>query len=389
MATNFTARMVANLKPAAKPFYVVDTTRLVLRVATNGSKTWSVRYWHGDGQRRLTLGAYPVLSLADARLRAKNALKLVEDGADPAELKRERRDADTVGDFAPIYIEKWAQPKKKSWKIDQMRLNIDVLPAWKRKLMRDVTRRDVEDLLDSIAKRPAPIVANRVRSLLHKMFAFAVKKEVVTSNPVTNTDRREEHSRDRVLTPDEIRTFWTACDALPLEMGAAFKLRLIAAQRGGEVFAMRWQDVDLESGWWTIPASGSKNGLAHRVPLSAPAIDLLTALHVKAQQQTKPSIYVFRNARGKRQQAEAVATFAIADFKGHDLRRTAASLMASDGVNEWVIGKILNHKDKGVTKIYVRHSYDNEKRIALDAWARTLTGIIEQKSGDVLAFARA
>jgi integrase len=195
-----------------------------------------------------------------------------------------------------------------------------------------------------------------------------------------------------VLTADELRAFWAAADQLAPEMGAAFKLRLLTAQRGGEVFNMRWQDVDLDSGWWTIPASGSKNKLAHRVPLSSAALDLLTELRgnedarLKGQKEPKPSIYVFRNARGKRQQADAAATFAIDDFRGHDLRRTAASMMASNGVNEWVIGKILNHKDKGVTKVYVRHSYDAEKKIALDAWARTLTSIIEKKPADVLAF---
>lgn len=395
MAVNLTPRTVANLKPSATAYYVVDSTRLALRVAPNGTKTWSVRYRSGRLQRRLTLGSYPVLSLADARKRAKHALKQVDDGLDPAELKHARREADTVDDFAKIYIEKHAQVKKKSWKVDQMRLNIDVVPKWRHKLMRDITRRDVDDLLDVIAKRPAPVVANRVRALLHKMFNFAIKKEVVTTNPVTNTDRRDEHSRDRVLTSEELRTFWAACKALPLEMAAAFKLRLVTAQRGGEVFDMRWQDADLEGGWWTIPASGSKNKLAHRVPLSSVALDMLKEVRAKEderlrrQKEPKPSIYVFRNARGKRQQAEAAATFAIADFKGHDLRRTAASMMASAGVNEWVIGKILNHKDKGVTKVYVRHSYDSEKRIALDAWVRVLTNIIEQKDGaKVVAFAR-
>src|SRR5207249_6714678 len=115
------------------------------RVAPNGVKSWSVRYRAGREQRRLTLGGYPTLTLADARKRAKNALKLVADGADPAEVKQARRDADTVDDFATIYIEKWAMPKKRSWKVDQMRLKIDVLPAWEHRLMKDITRRDVED----------------------------------------------------------------------------------------------------------------------------------------------------------------------------------------------------------------------------------------------------
>ena len=130
------------------------------------------------------------------------------------------------------------------------------------------------------------------------------------------------------------------------------------------------------------------------MPLSTAAVDLLKGLranadeHLKTQKHPKPSVFVFRNARGKRQQAEAAATFKIADFRGHDLRRSAASLMASSGVSRLVISKILNHVERGVTAVYERHSYDAEKRIALDAWARALTAIIEQKSADVLSFVR-
>ena len=402
MPTNLTARTVANLRPGAQPYYVVDTTKLALRVAPDGSKTWSVRYRIGRAQRRLTLGSLSVLTLADARQRAKDALKLVADGVDPAQVKQDRRDADTVADFADTYIKRAkapdsdGRPKKKSWKTDEARIAKDVLPHWKHRLMRDITRRDVRELLDGIVARGAPISANRTRALLHKMFNVAIKLEVVVANPVTGTEKPgTEHQRDRVLTHDEIRTFWTACDAQPPEMGGAFKLRLVTAQRGGEVFGMRWRDVDLEGGWWTVPASGSKNGLAHRVPLSTTALDILkdvrtkTDERLKKQKDAKPPVFVFAGGRGKRQQAEATATFNIVDFHGHDLRRTAASCMASSGVPRLVISKILNHVERGVTAVYDRHSYDNEKGIALDQWARTLTAILEdKKDANVLPFAR-
>ena len=136
-----------------------------------------------------------------------------------------------------------------------MRLNIDVLPAWRHRLMRDITRRDVRDLLDTVAER-APIVANRVRALLHKFFAVAIDHEVVDVNPVTGTPKpvKKESRRERVLTHDELRAFWTATESLPLEMRAAFRLLgTITAQRGGEVFGMRWQDVDLVGGWVDDP----------------------------------------------------------------------------------------------------------------------------------------
>jgi integrase len=409
MATQLTALTVKKMKPRATAFYVSDTKirGLQLRTAPDGSQTWSVRFRIGRQQKRLTLGDAKVIPLGDdkddkgkkidgARSLAREALHKVKNGTDPAEAKREGRDADTVGDFAKTYIEKHAKAKKRTWKDDQRQLDRDVLPAWRNKPMKEITRRDVRELLDTIAER-APIMANRTRSLLHKMWNVAITLDVVESNVVTATDKPgEEQQRDRVLGHDEIRRLWKACDALPLEMAATFRLRLVTAQRGGEVIDMPWSEVDLASRWWTIAAERSKNGLAHRVPLSAPALAILTALkaqedrRLKTQKDAKRSPFVLAGARGKRQQAEAAATLGIENFRGHDLRRTAASLMAGAGVQRLVISKILNHVETGVTAVYDRHGYDAEKRIALDDWGRVLTGILRKKDKtNVVAFARA
>ena len=400
MAITLTARTLASLVPRELAYYTTDDVipGLQVRVAPSGERTWSVRYRIGRRQRRLTLGSFAVLSLAEARKRAKEALKQATNGVDPAESKRQRREADTVEDFAlDTYIAKYAQPKKKSWKADQWQLNRFVLPAWRHRLLRDVTRADVRDLLESIALTSGPIAANRVRALLHKLFNVALERDVVTINPVSGTRRPGvERSRDRVLTPDEIRTFWQATEALDPPMRGAWRVRLLTATRGGEVLSMKWADVDLVTGWWTIPASASKNGLAHRVPLAPAVVAVLGELRTLAdsriarQKTPKLPVFVFEGARGKRQQAEAAGTFGIADFQGHDLRRSAATAMGSSGVSEAVIAKILNHKDRGVTKVYVRSTYDNEKRIALAAWARDLTRIIEGKADDkVLPFVAA
>ena len=180
---------------------------------------------------------------------------------------------------------------------------------------------------------------------------------------------------------------------MPPEMAAAWRLRLLTAQRANEVRDMAWSELDLAAGWWTIPAERSKNAMSHRVPLSPPALAILTDLRaredarLKAQKVPKPTTYVLAGARGKRQQADAAATFKLADFRGHDLRRTAASLMTGSGTSRLVVSKILNHAEPGITAVYDRHGYDAEKRVALDAWARTLTGIVEQKDTNVVAFA--
>jgi integrase len=247
-------------------------------------------------------------------------------------------------------------------------------------------REDVRQLVEDVAEAGAPIVANRVAALVSKLFAFALDRDLVTVSPAVRIPRPgQEHARDRVLTEEELRAVWQAFDALEPTMGAFYKLRLLTAQRGGEVASMRWQDVDIEAGWWTIPAGVSKNKLAHRVPLNKTAAALLGTLLASA---SKDAVYVLEGARGKRQQAEAAATFQVTDFRGHDLRRTAASLMASAGVPRLTISKILNHVERGVTKVYDRHSYDPEKKAALNWWATRLAAILEDKDrGRVLPFA--
>jgi len=244
------------------------------------------------------------------------------------------------------------------------------------------------------------VLANRVVALLSKMFTFAIDAEIVDASPMARFKRpTKEQARDRVLTEDEIRTFWTATETLDAPMRAFWRLRLLTAQRSVEVNTMKWADVDLDGGWWTIPATVAKNGLSHRVPLSGSALTILTDLRTlldaelqarrDAGKDAKEPVYILDGARGKRQQSEAAAEFGIDDFHGHDLRRTAASLMASAGCARLVIGKVLNHSEHGITKVYDRHSYDPEKKIALDTWARTLDSILNAKPGTVLPFAKA
>ena len=196
-----------------------------------------------------------------------------------------------------------------------------------------------------------------------------------------------ERRRDRVLTADELRMLWQKLDAESPPMAAAFRLRLLTAQRGGEVHDLRWADLDLDGAWWTIPGESSKNGLPHRVPLTAAVLKILRGLRGTARPDAE---YVLEGARGKRQLSEATAKLAIPDFRGHDLRRTAASCMASAGVPRLVIGKILNHAEPGDTAVYDRHSYDAEKRAALEQWARTLDALLKkrQKRAAVIHFSR-
>jgi len=204
----------------------------------------------------------------------------------------------------------------------------------------------------------------------------------------------KEASRDRVLTDDEIRRIWDACDTQNPYVSAWFRLRLVTAQRGGELLQMRWQDIDEKSHFWSIPAEYVKNAHGHRVYLNALARKILDTVprdgksvwvfpksfmgdykHVgrRLAQSTRANIVVeSKSSPGERDKA---------DIRGHDLRRTAASLMASGGVPRFVISRLLNHsEEKDITSVYDRYGYDAEKRASMEFWNRQLGAILKGKS---------
>ena len=266
------------------------------------------------------------------------------------------------------------------------------MPRWKDRPIRDVSRRDITALVEGIAARGAPVTANRVIALLSRMFRFALDEDLISASPAVRIPRltnEQARRRERVLTDEELRRFWTACEALTDEMAAFYKLRLLTAQRGGEVASMRWTDVDLETGCWTIPSAVTKNKPMHRVPLNESALAILTTLRAAVDERLRQPypdetpreapVYALQNARGKRQQAEAARSFEIVDFRAHDLRRTAATNMAATGVPSEHVSRVLNHAEGGpkATHVYNRYAYDSEKRAALDTWASTLMKILE------------
>jgi integrase len=222
------------------------------------------------------------------------------------------------------------------------------------------------------------------------MFNFGIERDWLEVNPCHMVKRAAaERQRDRVLNEDEMRAVWKALDDEDLVIAAVFRLRLLTAHRGGEVLGATWSEIDLASAWWTIPAERSKNGLAHRVPLSPPAVKVLRAL----RSRTGDSTWLFpspkkesANIAHAQKAIERVVDRSGVHFRGHDLRRTAASLMVGAGVSRLVVSKILNHVETGVTAVYDRHGYDLEKRAALDFWGKRLDQIVSGKRSRVLAF---
>lgn len=408
---------VKALSPKASPVDVRDgeLRGLILTVLPSGRKQFSLRYRAKGKQRRLVLGDYPGLSLAKARRLARSKQTAIDSGADPAADRQaaRRRPTDTVEALATDYLAKHAKHKRTAAE-DERILKVDVLPYWRDRSVKGLTRRDVRALVERVADR-APVMANRVLAVVRKMLNFAVDHDWIDANPAARVQKpAPEASRDRVLTDDEIRRLWRILSNQPTTeekaapgrkravgsdddplcpispaLAAALKVRLLTAQRGGEVARMRWADLALppddpkvaQVGWWTIPGEHTKNGQPHRVPLTA---DVIALIREQAREDRERGEYVFTAMgtgsvmdRAKKAPSKIAALLGF-EFRGHDLRRTAATKMAEAGVPRDHIAKVLNHVEGGprATKVYDRYAYDAEKRDALETWARRLGSIL-------------
>ena len=375
--------VVRAIKPGPKrvDYYDVDERGLALRVYPNGKKTWNTVYRYNGRMRRHTFGTWPATSPAVARKRARGALADVEKGIDPAAKKREERQAESFAELAHEYLERHAKPKKKSWQEDERIINSELVPAWGHIKAKNLKRADVRALLDKIVERGSPIAANRTLEIIRKMYNWGIENDLVEANPCHRIPKpAKERQRDRVLTEDEIQHAWTAMCEEALLTRSFFQLRLVTAQRGIEIRSMRWKNIDGD--WWTIPAEFSKNGLSHRVPLSPMAAKIIS--DIEADTGRSPDEWVFPSpVKPGEHIGELFTAFdrirnrsEIENFKAHDLRRTAASMMTSVGIPRLVVSKILNHVETGVTAVYDRHSYDQEKRDALDQWSRKLKTMV-------------
>ncbi len=405
----FTDKSIAALRSKPERYEKWEGGGFGIRVSPHGVKSWIWLYRFQGMPRRMTLGTYPDLSLSKAHIKLEHARELLKSGVDPgaAEVEQHRaeRAAETVGELIDSYIEKWAKPRKRSASEDERILEKDVRPAWGRRKAKDIVRRDVIALLDKIAEdRNAPIQANRTLAVVRKMFNWALSRDIVPASPCAAVKAPgKEVRRDRVLSADEIKGLWTALGKADLAISKpirlALKLQLATAQRKGEVTGAEWSEFDIEEEKvWTIPAAKAKNGMAHRVPLSPLAIELLKEIKAappKKGKRKKAPIsegetaerprWLFPSPRGGKPitgpavdhaMRDNLDELGIAEATPHDLRRTAASHMTSIGISRLVVAKLLNHAERDVTSIYDRHSYDAEKRHALEAWSARLEEIV-------------
>ena len=228
---------------------------------------------------------------------------------------------------------------------------------WGNKRIQDITKRHVLDLLDSIIERGGGLSANRVLAVIRKLFNWAVQRSIITASPVAGIKPPlSEQSRDRILSDDEIRWLWQACDKAGYPFGSMAKLLLLSGQ-AVRISGMTWGELDLDKVLWVIPAGRSKNNQKHEVPLSDAALSVIAALpRIKSDSgfllTTNAETPVSGYSRAKGMLDKAMLEIArdeqgqdvkIPRWTFHDLRRTAVSGMARLGIALPVIEKVVNH----------------------------------------------
>jgi integrase len=393
-----TAKFIQNVRPATARREIPDSgcRGLYLIVQPSGQQAWAVRYRFGGKTRKLTLDSG--LTLAAAREAATKALHELNRGHDPAALKFEAiakaeeaaadRERDTVERLAEQFLNQYARRKtrKNSWRQAEHVFHKIALPAWQGRTVHDIQRRDIRELVEKVAV-DRPIMANRALGHLSKFFNWLCEQDIIAASPCAGVKPpSKEHARERMLSDDEIRALWHACDAIGAPAGPAVKLMLLTGQRCGEVVGMRRSEISGDV--WTLLPDRTKNKQRHEVPLSPQALAVIEDVPVIDDD------YVFTTSGTRRLGNMSHAKDALdagmqpkEAWVLHDLRRTVASGMARLGIRLPVIEKVLNHKSgtfRGIVGVYQRHEYAAEKRDALTRWADHVDAVVSGRGGEVI-----
>jgi len=389
MQRKLTDRYLQSLKPPATGRLEIvdaDAQGLVLRVTTRGVKSWAIRYRpKGSGQQRASYGAYPAVSLADARQRARDIGAAAARAVDlPAIEKREReeqRKADnrphTVGALLDEYVERYCKPNQRKWTLTERMFASHVKPAIGKTALAELRRADIVELLDDLQnEKRFHAQVNRVRSQIIAALNWGIEREYLDTNPATAIKKRKiEASRERVLTNDELRAIWRAADGLSEPSRSLVKAWILTGQRRDEVRCMLWSEIDLTRAVWTLPAARNKGKRDHEIPL-APAI---AALLGGVRRLGKPVFTIDGTkpyAGQKRLKAILDRESGVAGWTFHDFRRTASTGMAALHVPQDSIDRVLNHAKATLAGTYNRHDYLDQKREALEAWAGRVAFIV-------------
>lgn len=373
-------------------FFDAALKGFAVRVQEGGGKSFVLQYRLGGIRRRLPLGEWGVVTVAEARERAMRARGAVADGRDPWAERREEQAAARAaeaearrkaGEEAYTFdrmVEDWcafseSQKGRRVGYVNEVRRRLRYsFPGWKERPAAGITKSEAIRALDHVAKTSGSTSARRALAYGRACYNWAVKRDALAFNPFAGVPAHGvERSRDRVLTDAEVGAVWNGAAELEPAYCAAVRLLLLTGQRLSEVAKLRWSELSEDLAIWTLPAERAKNGKAHIVHLGEAARDILNGVP-----RFKDSDLVFTE-NGKtpvtswsHAKADLDAACKVTNWVLHDFRRTMVTTLAGMGFPPHVADRLLNHISgtiRGVAAVYQRNEFLPERKRALEAWA--------------------
>jgi integrase len=372
-----------------------DVPGFGVRIRAGGSKGYVFQYKIGNKQRRMALGPVTAIDIGKARDTAKDLYARVRLGDDPAgeKIDAKVKAAETLEAAITLYLTRQkTRLKPRSLVEVQRHLLVHAKPLHGLQLAK-IERRTIATLLSRIADESGAVTANRVRASLSALASWAIQQGMLEFNPVSGTSREPEKTRDRVLTPTEMKLIWCNLDAD--HFGSIVRLLMLTACRANEIASLRWSEIHDEM--IVLPSERTKNGRSHIVPLTQPARAIIAALPKRADRD-----FVFGVGEGaftgwgrcRERLNERIAKAArkpLPHWTPHDIRRSVATHLAELGTAPHVIESVLNHigHRQGVSGVYNRSTYQREVTTALQRWADQLLAWVEGRDTNVVPLRQA
>jgi len=384
---NITKRFVESITPDPEKlsqYWDESLKGFGVIVLPSGRRTYCIQYRNQNRViKRLKIGVHGQITTEEARALARKHLASVAHGEDPSSQKQETKELPLIKDLAQNYLERHAGSKKqpKSLKEDKRMIEKIILPALGNQQVKHISRRTIESLHLQMEKTSTQ--ANRVLSLLSKMFNFAIKWGWRSDNPIQGIQRYHEEKRDVWLRDQELSRFWEVIDHYPTRPAAlAVKILIYTGARKNELLKATWNQFDLEKGVWTKPAHFTKQNKQHHIPLSEQTVEALKTLQ---SLNTQNSPFLFPGPTGdkplddiKRFWNKVRKEADIGDTRIHDLRHTYASHLVSSGLSLSIVGKLLGHTQASTTQRYA-HLADEPLREATALFGAKMDTLMAKK----------
>jgi integrase len=368
---NFTKAALQKIEPPHKPegakggvsdtYHDLGEKGLILIVSHGGAKTFYLYMKINGVPKRIKIGAFPDLSIEQARKQAQSLKGQIAHGDDPTDTAKQQKEEYTLKlFFYDVYIEQYAKKHNRSWQNTVKNFERYLSDIANLKLS-DINSTKIRALHQQLGQSKGIYTANRTYALIHVIFNKAIEYGWNGSNPAHGIKKFKEKSRERFLQPDELPRFMEALEAEPNhDMRDYFKMLLLTGARRSNVASMHWKDISLELATWTI--QDTKNGESHMVNLPDLAVQILQGRAI-AQQKSGWIFPSATSASGHLEEPKSawkriVQRAGIENVRIHDLRRTLGSYQAITGASGFIIGKSLGHKSSSATAIYARLNAD-------------------------------